>query len=258
MSKKLTNKVVFITGASSGIGEACAIQCAEEGAHVILAARRIEKLQKLAERLKNEFKVQTLVLALDVRNRLSVEKNIQNLPEPWKEIDILINNAGLALELDPLAKNTLEDCDIMIDTNIKGLLYMTKALLPEMLSRNEGHIVNIASLAGHETYPGGTVYCATKHAVIALSEGLRKDLFGTKIRVSLVSPGAVKTELSQVRFKGDEAKAEKVYQGYTPLTADDIAESILFCITRKPHININEIIILPTDQASVTMIHKKS
>lgn len=257
MNRPLMNKIVLITGASSGIGEACALHCAKEGANIILAARRIEKLEKLSKRIEEEFQVHCYVMKLDVTHLKTVDESIQHLPQEWKKIEILINNAGLALGLETFQAGKHEDWDRMIDTNIKGLLYVTRAVLPDMIVRQQGHIVNIGSISGHETYSGGVVYCLTKHAVTAMSEGLRKDLLGTPIRVSLISPGMVKTEFSKVRFKEDETRAEKVYEGLTPLYAEDIAEAVVFCITRKPHINIKEIFILPTDQASTTMVHRK-
>ncbi len=254
----LKNKIVCITGASSGIGEACAIACAIEGAHLILVARRFEKLEALAHTLGHQYTVRVKIISLDVRDSKGINKAFSDLPTEWKNIDVLINNAGLALGRDSLDHTSLEDCDTVIDTNIKGIIYSTKAVLPNMIARNQGHIVNIGSIAGHETYAGGAIYCATKHALGALSRALKKDLLGTAIRVSLISPGMVKTAFSAVRFKGDSEKAEKVYANMTPLTADDIAESIIFCLTRPAHVNISEILILPTDQSGISEVHRKS
>ncbi len=254
----LKDKIVFITGASSGIGEACAIACAIEGAALILVARRLEKLEALAHTLSHQYAVRVQIMPLDVSDSKAINKAFAALPPEWKKIDVLINNAGLALGRESLAQTPMEDCDTVIDTNIKGVIYSTKAVLPGMITRNQGHIVNIGSIAGHETYAGGAVYCATKHAILGLTNALKKDLLGTAIRVTLISPGVVKTEFNEVRFKGDHEKAEKVYANMAPLTANDIAESIIFCLTRPAHVNVSEIIILPTDQASISEVHRKS
>ncbi len=254
----LKDKIVCITGASSGIGEASAIACAIEGAHLILIARRLEKLEALARTLNHQYAVRVQIMPLDICDAKALEKAFSTLPPEWKKIDVLINNAGLALGRESLAKTSTEDCDTVIDTNLKGLIYSTKAVLPEMIERNQGHIVNIGSISGHETYAGGSVYCATKHAVLGLTTALKKDLLGTAIRVSLISPGVVKTEFNDVRFKGDHEKAEKVYAHMTPLSAMDIAESIVFCLTRPAHVNISEILILPSDQPGISEVHRKS
>ncbi len=254
----LKDKIICITGASSGIGEACAIACAIEGAHLILIARRLEKLEALAHILVNQYAVRVQIMPLDICEAQAIEKAFSALPSEWKKIDVLINNAGLALGRESLAKTPTEDCDTVIDTNIKGLIYSTKAVLPGMIECNQGHIVNIGSIAGHETYAGGSVYCATKHAVGALSNALKKDLLGTDLRVSLISPGMVKTEFNEVRFKGDHEKAQKVYANMTPLSAEDIADSIVFCLTRPAHVNISEMIIVPTDQSGISEVHRKS
>ena len=252
------DKIVLVTGASSGIGEACARVFAQEGAALILAARRLERLQALAAELTQTFDSKIQVLELDVRDRTQVESTFSSLPEPWQEIDILVNNAGLSRGLDKLHEGKFQDWEEMIDTNVKGLLYVTRFLVPGMVERGRGHIINIGSIAGHQTYPGGNVYCATKAAVRALSEGLKLDLLGTPIRVSSVDPGLVETEFSQVRFRGDNRRAEKVYQGMTPLTAEDVAEIVLFCATRPPHVNLSEILVIPTDQSSATMVDRKN
>lgn len=249
----LKNKAVLITGASSGIGMACATYCAESGAHVLLCARRLDALQQLATELHHKYGVLTYAFELDVRNRKQVESTLQSLPDAWQCIDILVNNAGLAAGLDLFYEGDVDDWDNMIDTNLKGLLYVTRALLPKMVSRNAGHIVNIGSVAGHQVYPKGSVYCATKYAVNALSDALRMDLLGTKIRVSSIDPGAVETNFSNVRFKGDLARAAAVYEGMQPLSPNDVADAVLYCITRPPHVNISEVILMPTDQASATM-----
>ncbi|MBE9049565.1 SDR family oxidoreductase [Nostocales cyanobacterium LEGE 11386] len=254
----LQNQIILITGASSGIGTACAKIFAREGAKLILAARRGERLQQLADTLNKMYGVEIHLLPLDVRDRLSVESAISSLPPDWSEIDILINNAGLSRGLDKLHEGNVPDWDEMIDTNIKGLLYLTRYVVPGMVSRDRGHVVNLGSIAGHQTYPGGNVYCGTKAAVRAISEGLKQDLLGTPIRVTSIDPGMVETEFSDVRFHGDTERAKKVYQGLTPLTADDVADVIFFCITRSPHVNINEVILMPVDQASATLVNRQS
>lgn len=250
------DRVVLITGASSGIGAACARVFAQEGASLILTARRQERLQTLAEEIKTTFNSKVHVLAMDVSDRAQVESTLSSLPE--KEIDILINNAGLSRGLDKLYEGKIQDWEEMIDTNVKGLLYVTRFVVPGMVKRGRGQIINLGSIAGHQTYPGGNVYCATKAAVRALSEGLKLDLLGTPIRVSSVDPGLVETEFSQVRFRGDNQKAEKVYQGMQPLTPEDIAEIVLFCASRPPHVNLSEILVLPTAQSSATLVDRKS
>jgi 3-hydroxy acid dehydrogenase / malonic semialdehyde reductase len=253
----LQNKIILITGASSGIGAACAKVFADAGARLILAARRYEKLEQLATTLQLTSQAAYLV-QLDVRDRAAVESTISHLPPEWSNIDILINNAGLSRGLDKLHEGNFLDWEEMIDTNIKGLLYLTRYVVPGMVERENGHIINIGSIAGHQTYPGGNVYCGTKAAVKAISEGLKQDLLGTPIRVTSVDPGMVETEFSQVRFHGDHQRARKVYQGVTPLTADDIADTIFFCATRPAHVNINEVILMPVDQASATLVNRKS
>lgn len=245
---------MLITGASSGIGEACAKKFAQRGAKTILAARRVERLQKLASELPTESRL----MHVDIREKEAVEKAIHSLPSDWEAIDILLNNAGLSRGLDKLHEGKIDDWEQMIDTNIKGLLYVSRAVIPGMVARGRGHIINIGSIAGHEVYPGGNVYCATKHAVVALSKGMRIDLVDTPIRVSTVDPGLVETEFSRVRFHGDHEKAKNVYKGYTPLTGDDIAEAIVWIADRPPHVQIAEIIIFPTAQASATITHKET
>ena len=252
----IQDQIALITGASSGIGASCVKYFGLSGAKLILAARRLERLQQLVENLKLPSENVHLV-ELDVRDRNAVESAISKLPAQWSNIDILINNAGLSRGLDKLHEGSFQDWEEMIDTNVKGLLYLTRYVVPGMVERNKGHVVNIGSIAGHQTYPGGNVYCATKAAVRAISEGLKQDLLGTSIRVSSVDPGLVETEFSQVRFHGDDEKAEKVYQGLTPLTPDDIADVVLFCVTRPSHVNLSEILLVPTDQASATMVNRK-
>jgi len=254
----LKNKLVFITGASSGIGAACAKHFAQAGAKILLCARHTKKLETLASQLQKEYGTETHCFALDVTQLDQVQNCLNNLPAPWKAIDILVNNAGLAAGLDTVAEGNIQDWEAMINTNVKGLLYITRTLLPGMIQRKSGHIINLGSIAGHQVYPKGAVYCATKAAVKSISEGLRLDLFGTPIRVSSVDPGAVETNFSVVRFKGDAQKAAAVYEGIEPLTADDIAETIVFCASRPPHVNISEVVIMPTAQASATMMYRKT
>jgi len=253
----LKNGIVFITGASAGIGRSCARAFAKQGARLILAARRRRRLEELAVDLKRKPGEDILLLELDVRDQPAVERTIKNLPAEWSAIDVLVNNAGLSRGLDKLYEGKLEDWEEMIDANIKGLLYVSRAVIPGMVERGRGHIINIGSIAGHEVYPGGNVYCATKFAVDALSKGMRLDLSGTGLRVSQVSPGMVETEFSLVRFRGDREKAEKVYKGLTPLSPDDVADAVVYCATRPPRVNVGEMIVMPTDQASTTMVHRK-
>jgi 3-hydroxy acid dehydrogenase/malonic semialdehyde reductase len=254
---ELKNKTVFITGASSGIGAACAKQFAAAGANLLLCARRLDKLNELTESIKANYDVPIHTFCLDVRDHESVKNTYHALEKKWQNIDILINNAGLAAGLDSIQEADVNDWEDMINTNVKGLLYITKSVLPQMIAKNAGHIINIGSIAGHAIYPKGAVYCATKHAVNVLSQGLRMDLFGTKIRVSSVDPGAVETNFSLVRFKGDSNRASSVYEGMEPLTAEDIADAVYYCATCPPHVNISDMIIMPTDQAAATMIARK-
>lgn len=254
----LSGQIALVTGASSGIGQACAHSLAQAGCRVILTARRQERLATLAQTLENQFGIPMLPVALDVRDPEAVFKSLETLPGEWQKIDILINNAGLSRGLEPFHQGDLQDWQEMIDTNISGLLYVTRAVLPGMLERQRGHIVNLGSIAGHMTYPNGTVYCASKAAVRALTEGLKMDLLGTPIRVTSVDPGLVETEFGQVRFHGDQRRAQQLYQGLTPLTPQDIAEVILFCLTRPAHVNINQVILMPVDQASPYHLHRRS
>lgn len=244
----LTHKTVFITGASSGIGAACATQFAKAGAKLLLCARRIDVLNQLAAELQTTYQTQIHTFQLDVQQSTAVKEAFVSLPDAWKKIDILINNAGLAAGLDTLQEGNIQDWEDMIDTNIKGVLYVTKAVLPHMIERNSGHIINIGSIAGHRVYAKGAVYCATKHAIGALTQGLRHDLAGKKIRVSTVDPGATETNFSNIRFKGDKERAAAVYAEMQPLTANDIADAVLYCATRPSHVNISEVVIMPTDQ----------
>jgi len=251
------DRVVLITGASSGIGEACARVFAQAGAKLILVARRKERLEQLADELSKDGS-SVYVLALDVCDRTSVESALSNLLEPWSAIDILINNAGLSRGLNKFPEGDFQDWEEMIDTNIKGLLYLTRCIVPGMISRGRGHIINLGSTAGHQTYPNGNVYCATKAAVRVISEGLKQDLLGTPVRVSSVDPGLVETEFSQVRFRGDSDRAKQVYQGLTPLTPTDVADVILFCATRPLHVNISEVLLMPTDQAGSMLFNRQT
>ncbi|MBI5324978.1 MAG: SDR family NAD(P)-dependent oxidoreductase [Ignavibacteriae bacterium] len=253
----LKGKIILITGASAGIGEACAEVFAEEGAMLILLARRKNKLDELSKIIKEKNKVEILNIECDVRNRKDVEKCIKELPDKFKNIDILINNAGLARGMNKIQEGSFDDWDEMLDTNIKGLLNVSRFVLPGMVERKSGHVVNIGSLAGREVYPNGNVYCSTKHAVKALSKGMIIDLNGTGVKVTNLDPGLVETEFSEVRFRGDTEKAKKIYQGYTPLTSRDIAEVALFCVTRPQHVMIQDIMVTPTDQATALILNKK-
>ena len=248
---------MLITGASSGIGNACAREFARAGARVIIAARRLEKLQQLAEEIQKEPGAEVQVLRLDVSNRAEVERSLLELPEDWSRLDILVNNAGLARGVDKFQEADPDDWEEMIDTNIKGLLYVSRCLIPAMVARGSGHVINIGSIAGHQVYPGGNVYCATKHAVKALAEGMNIDLLGSGVRVSSVDPGLVETEFARVRFRGDSEKASQVYAGLEALHGIDIAEAVLFCATRPLHVNIADMIVLPTAQASALLTHRE-
>ena len=252
----LSQKTVLITGASSGIGLACAYAFADHNARLIIAARRKERIETLAQELDRVHGTEVFTIQLDVRNQPAVEKAVHDLPSNWKDIDVLVNNAGLSRGLDKLYEGKLEDWEEMIDTNIKGLLYVSRAVIPGMVARRKGTIINIGSIAGHEVYPGGNVYCATKFAVDALTRGLRHDLVDTPIRVCTVDPGLVETEFSSVRFRGNEQRAKTVYQNLSPLTGADVADAVLYCATRPPHVQIAEMIILPTNQASTTLVHR--
>jgi 3-hydroxy acid dehydrogenase/malonic semialdehyde reductase len=249
---------VLITGASAGIGAACARAFAAAGARLVLSARRTDRLQALADELKAAHGTECCLLELDVRDVGVVTRLIEDLPPRWAQIDVLVNNAGLGRGTDKLYEGNSGEWDEMLDTNVKGLLYVTRAVVPGMVRRGRGHVVNLGSLAGHEVYPGGAVYCATKHAVDAITRGLRMDLVGSGVRVSTVDPGMVQTEFSTVRFRGDQDRAEKVYAGMTPLTADDIADAVLYCATRPPHVVIAEVIMMPVDQGSTTLVHRNA
>lgn len=254
----LENKIALITGASAGIGAACARKLAQDGYNLILCARRMEKLEALSKDLQKNSSVEILNITLDVRNQEEVKEKLGNLPGNWQNIHVLINNAGLSQGLDPIHEGDFGDWDRMIDTNIKGLLYITKTVAPGMVKRKAGHIINLGSIAAKEVYPNGNVYCATKHAVDALSKSMRIDLLPYGIKVTGIHPGMVETEFSLVRFKGDEERAKTVYSNLTPLYAEDIAETISFVLSRPSHVNINELTIMPTAQASGTIVHRNT
>jgi 3-hydroxy acid dehydrogenase / malonic semialdehyde reductase len=254
---KLSGKIVCITGASAGIGKACAESFAAAGCNLILLARRLDRIEELGEILKNKYGIKYFAGKLDVCNREEVERFFKNLPKDFNEIDILVNNAGLAKGMGPLHENEIEDWEVMIDTNVKGLLYVSRAVVPGMVERDRGHIINIGSIAGRGTYPGGSVYTATKHAVNAITNSLRKDLTNTEIRVSTVDPAFTETEFSIVRFDGDKERARKVYEGFQPLLAEDIAETILFVATRPPHVTISDVVIYPTAQSDFHLVNRK-
>ena len=252
----ISGQTVFITGASSGIGKACAEHFASLGVNLVIAARRFERLQKSSRELFSKYGVKVVPIQLDVRKNEDVEVVSKHLEKEQIEIDILINNAGLALATDLVHEGKIDNWDVMIDTNVKGLLYVTKAFLGPMIKRDRGHIINVGSVAGHGCYHAGNVYSATKHAVRAISKSLRLDLIGTAIRVSEVDPGAVNTEFSEVRWN-DKERAAKFYEGFVPLMAEDIADAIIYCATRPPHVNVAEIVIYPQAQASLTDIYRQ-
>lgn len=251
------NKTVLITGASSGIGEGCARKFASEGARLILNARSIDKLESLAEELREKHGTESYVMPFDVRDRKSAAAALEALPEEWKSIDVLINNAGLAVGVEKEHEGNLDEWDIVIDTNIKALLSMTRMVVPGMIERGRGHIINIGSIAGDAAYPGGSVYCATKAAVKALSDGLRIDLVDTPLRVTNVKPGLVETNFSVVRFRGDQERACNVYKGIQALTSEDIAEVAYFAASAPEHMQIAEVLVMPTNQATGTIVSRK-
>ncbi|MBT3448030.1 MAG: SDR family NAD(P)-dependent oxidoreductase [Bacteroidetes Order II. Incertae sedis bacterium] len=257
-SFRLKDRIVFITGASSGIGKSCALSFAARGAHLILAARRIERVETLATELARAHGIQTLPLELDVTNRKAVFDAVQDLSPEWRKVEVLVNNAGKALGLDKSYETKIEHLEGMMETNVKGLVHVISAIVPGMVERNQGHVIQIGSTAGRWVYPGGTVYCATKHAVRALNEGLKMDVHGTNVRVSSVDPGLVETEFSIVRFDGDAERADKVYADMTPLSPHDVADAVLWCATRPPHVNISEILLMCTDQSHATLINRQT
>jgi 3-hydroxy acid dehydrogenase/malonic semialdehyde reductase len=250
-------KIALITGATSGIGEACAKVFARERYDLVLTGRRLDRLETLAEHIRQEYNVKVILLNFDVRNREEVLHHLETLPDEWKKVNVLVNNAGLSQGLEPIQQGSLDDWDTMIDTNVKGLLYVSKVVSNWMITNGFGHIINLGSIAGKEVYPNGNVYCASKHAVDALNKGMRIDLLPHGIKVTAVHPGAVETEFSEVRFKGDKARAKKVYEGFEPLVADDVAETIWFCASRPAHVNINDILVMPTAQSGGANIFRK-
>lgn len=250
------NKIAFITGATSGIGRATALKAAETGFDIIITGRRSDRLEALAEEIRQKG-VEALPLHFDVRKSVEVQAAIDNLSGKWRNIHVLVNNAGLAVGVNPIQEGILEDWERMIDTNVKGLLYITRAIAPLMIANRCGHIVNLASIAGKEVYPGGNVYCATKHAVDALSRAMRVDMLKHNIKVTNIAPGMVETEFSLVRYKGNEEAAKNVYKGITPLTNDDIADTIIFAITRPAHVCLNDIVIMPTAQANSRDVNRQ-
>ncbi len=256
-SMKLQGKIVFITGASAGIGAATALAFASEGARLLLAARRSSKLDTVAAECLAAGAEAVHTLALDVRHHAAVAAAIDALPSEWAAIDVLVNNAGLSRGLDKLYTGSVQDWEEMIDTNVKGLLYVTRAVVPGMVERGRGHIINLGSTAGELTYPNGAVYCATKAAEKSINDGLRQDLLGTPVRVTSVNPGMVETEFSQVRFRGDHERAAKVYQGLQPLTAADVADAILWAATRPGHVNIAHVLLTPVAQANSLLFHRE-
>lgn len=250
----MERKIALVTGATSGIGKACALILAKNGYHLIVTGRRTDRLEQFKKEVPEGIEV--LPLTFDVRDKEAVFNLLGNLPEPWKNIDILINNAGNAHGLDPIQTGNTDDWDAMMDINVKGLLYVSKAIIPGMCERKSGTIINIGSIAGKEVYPNGNVYCGSKHAVDAITKGMRIDLNPFGIKVIGIHPGLVETEFSLVRFKGDEDRAEKIYEGYEPLLAQDIAEIVEFCINRPAHVVLADIVVLPTAQASATLVNK--
>ena len=256
--KTLQGKIVFITGASSGIGKAAAMAFAQEGAKLLLCARRLEKLKELEPQLKAAGAAAVHVFELDVQDRGAVEKAIAGLPAEWQAIDVLVNNAGLSRGLTKLQEDDPQNWEEMIDTNVKGLLYVTRAVVPGMVERGRGHVINMGSTAGYITYANGAVYCGTKAAEKAISEGLKIDLMGTPVRVTSIDPGMVETEFSEVRFRGDKGRAAKVYENITPLKAEDVADAIVWAASRPAHINIHNILMTSIDQANSTVLHRHS
>ena len=249
------NKTALVTGASSGIGKATAIALAGAGFNLVICGRRKEALQELKDQLQKKTAVH--VLQFDVRDKEEVHSAIESLPQEFSQIDVLVNNAGNAHGLDPIQQGSLEDWDAMIDINVKGLLYVSREIIPQMLERKTGHVINIGSIAGKEVYPNGNVYSASKHAVDAINKGMRIDLNGSGIRVGAINPGLVETGFSDVRFKGDSERAKSVYEGYEPLKPEDIADLVVFMVTRPAHVNIADLLVLPTAQASSTIVHKE-
>jgi NADP-dependent 3-hydroxy acid dehydrogenase YdfG len=254
----LSGKIVFITGASAGIGAATAYAFANEGARLLLCARRKEKLAAVAAEAVAQGAKGVHTFELDVRDSTAVAAAIAGLPSAWSAIDILVNNAGLSRGLDKLYQGHIEDWEEMIDTNVKGLLYMTRAVVPGMVERGRGHVINLGSTAGELTYPNGAVYCATKAAEKSINDGLRQDVLGTPLRVTSIDPGMVETDFSKVRFRGDDARASKVYQGLTPLSPEDVANAIVWAASQPPHVNIAHVLMTPVAQANSLLFHRET
>lgn len=253
----MDKKIALITGATAGIGRETALLLAQNNYNLILTGRRNDRLESTKAQIESNFPSKVLILNFDIRNRQDAENALQSIPDEWKAVDVLINNAGLAAGLAPVNSADVDDWDQMIDTNVKGLLYATRIVSPWMIERKSGHIINISSIAGKEAYPNGSVYCGTKYAVAAITKATRIELLPYGIKVSSIAPGAVDTEFSLVRFKGNKEKADQVYKGFTPLNAKDIAETILFMVTRPAHVNIDDLLIMPTSQASARDFHRE-
>jgi len=254
----LKGKIVFVTGASAGIGAATALAFAAEGARLLLAARRAGKLAEVASAALARGAESVHSVHLDVRHRIAVQRTIDELPEEWAKIDVLVNNAGLSRGLDKLYTGKIDDWEEMIDTNVKGLLYVTRSVVPGMVVRSNGHVVNVGSTAGELAYPNGAVYCGSKAAVRLINDGLRQDLLGTPVRVTSIDPGMVETDFSLVRFRGDAEKAEKVYKGVTPLTPEDVAAAIVWAVKQPAHVNIARVVMTPVHQANSLLFHRES
>jgi 3-hydroxy acid dehydrogenase/malonic semialdehyde reductase len=254
----ITNKIALVTGASSGIGEATAEALAKAGARVIISARTESKLQALQKKLQDNYNADVYLMPLDVCKRQAVEAALNSLPQEWQDIEILVNNAGLALGLESIQDGEPDDWDRMIDTNIKGLLYVSHYVLKGMVERNAGHVVNIGSTSGYSVYAGGAAYCATKFAVRAISEGMKMDVHETDIRVTEINPGMVDTEFSAVRFKGDKSRADSVYKGFDPLSGKDVADTIIYAISAPAHVNVRQMLVMPTAQTANGMVNKKN
>jgi NADP-dependent 3-hydroxy acid dehydrogenase YdfG len=251
------SKLAMITGATSGIGKATAEKFASEGWNIIITGRRKERLEEFAAYVRETYPVEVLELVFDIRDNELVKNSLNSLSDNWRAIDVLVNNAGLAVGLNPIQEGVVDDWERMIDTNVKGLLYVSRVVLPWMVARAKGHVINIGSVAGKEVYPNGNVYCASKFAVDALTKGMRLDLVQHGIRVSQVAPGAANTEFSVVRFKGDQERADNVYNGFEPLSGSDVSDVIWYIASLPPHMNINDLVLMPAAQASATVLHKK-
>jgi 3-hydroxy acid dehydrogenase/malonic semialdehyde reductase len=250
-------KKILITGASSGIGRACAEQFAQEGADLILCGRDEPRLQKILNQVTSQYYIKGLPLAFDISQAEEVEKALKTLPNEWRDIDVLVNNAGLALGYDKLYSGNVQEWDRVIDTNIKSVVYMTRFVVADMVKKGKGQVVNIGSISSRTTYTGGSVYCASKYAVRALTDTLRADLHGTGIRVTLVDPGLVKTSFFDTRLQGDQQKVDEIFAGMQALLPEDVADSVVYCVTRPPHVSIHEINIMPTDQTAAHLIHRR-